>query len=151
VRDTQVSSTRTKGIEMTWPNSPSGPDDQEPAGRYEPDDLDAGVSGAGPDQTVHRHPSGIVITDVQVRPVNSDRLRGWATLTFNDAFVVKGIRIIMGNSRLFVAMPSRPQKDGSYQDVAHPINADFRDFLEKLILDEYERYTTRPDAEQEAL
>jgi stage V sporulation protein G len=85
------------------------------------------------------HDSGLVITDVQVRLVDNDRLRAWATITFNGVFVVKGIRVIQGNTRLFVAMPSKQQKDGKYQDIAHPINPDFRDFLERRILDVYHR------------
>jgi stage V sporulation protein G len=87
----------------------------------------------------HVHHSGIAITDVQIRLVDNDRLRAWATLTFNDAFVIKGIRIIQGNRRLFVAMPSKQQKDGKYQDIAHPINPDFRDFIEECILDVHRR------------
>ncbi len=86
----------------------------------------------------HRcHHSGIEITDIQVRLVDNDRLRAWATITFNGAFVIKGIRIILGNQRLFVAMPSKQQKDGKYQDIAHPINPDFRKFLEESILEVY--------------
>ncbi len=116
-----------------------------------PDHLDSqppksgdGHSGnrSGHDVEAHRsqvvpHHSGVDITDVQVRPVSAERLRGWATVTFNNVFVIKGIRIIMGNNRLFVAMPSRPQRDGTYQDVAHPITTDFRDHLEKVILEAY--------------
>jgi stage V sporulation protein G len=91
-----------------------------------------------PDDSVHEeHPSGIAITDVQVRLVDNDRLRAWATITLNNAFVVKGIRIIRGNQRVFVAMPSKQQKDGKYQDIAHPISKDFRDFLEHRILAVY--------------
>lgn len=97
-------------------------------------------SGDGVMHDRGNHPSGLVITDVQVRPVaNNDRLRAWVTITFNDAFVVKGIRIIQGHTRLFVAMPSRQQKDGSFQDVAHPITPDFRDYLERLIVGTYRR------------
>jgi stage V sporulation protein G len=92
----------------------------------------------------HRHPSGLVVTDVQVRPVtNNERLRAWVTITFNDAFVVKGIRIIKGNSRLFVAMPSRQQKDGSFQDVAHPITPEFRTYLEDAIVNVFLKYATQ--------
>ncbi len=100
-------------------------------GRHQPGGI------AGPTQ--HRHHSGIEITDIQVRMVDDERLRAWATITFNDAFVIKGIRVIRGNKRLFVAMPSKQQKDGKYQDIAHPINPDFRDFLEDCILDVYRR------------
>jgi stage V sporulation protein G len=85
------------------------------------------------------HESGLVVTDVQIRLEDNDRLRAWATITLNGAFVVKGIRVIQGNSRLFVAMPSKQQKDGKYQDIAHPINPDFRDYLEHRVLDVYHR------------
>jgi stage V sporulation protein G len=95
-----------------------------------------GGSGEG-DPPPQPHHSGLVLTDVQVRLVDNDRLRAWATITFNNAFVVKGIRIIQGNSRLFVAMPSKQQKDGKYQDIAHPINPDFREFVERAILEVY--------------
>jgi stage V sporulation protein G len=74
-----------------------------------------------------------------VRLVDNDRLRAWATITLNQAFVIKGIRIIRGNQRVFVAMPSKQQKDGKYQDIAHPISKDFRDYLEERILDVYHR------------
>ena len=96
-------------------------------------------SGGTADEPTGAHHSGLQITDVQVRLVDNDRLRAWATITFNDAFVVKGIRIIQGNSRIFVAMPSKQQKDGKYQDIAHPINPDFRSHVENSILEVYHR------------
>lgn len=97
-------------------------------------------SGGEADEPYRRpHHSGLEITDVQVRLVDNDRLRAWATITFNSAFVVKGIRIIQGNSRIFVAMPSKQQKDGKYQDIAHPINPDFRAHVENCILEVYHR------------
>jgi len=105
------------------PRPQSSPPEPE---RWEPDDS-----------AFEEHPSGLAITDVQVRLVDNDRLRAWATITLNNAFVVKGIRIIRGNQRVFVAMPSKQQKDGKYQDIAHPISKDFRDFLEHRILAVY--------------
>jgi stage V sporulation protein G len=85
------------------------------------------------------HESGLAVTDVQVRLVENERLRGWATITLNDSFVVKGIRIIQGKTRIFVAMPSKQQKDGKYQDIAHPITPDFRTYLENCVLDVFNR------------
>jgi stage V sporulation protein G len=99
------------------------------------------------DSALEEHPSGISITDVQVRLVDNDRLRAWATITLNNAFVVKGIRIIRGNQRVFVAMPSKQQKDGKYQDIAHPISKDFRDFLEHRILAVYHQVETESGGE----
>lgn len=74
-----------------------------------------------------------------MRLVDNERLRAWATITLNGSFVVKGIRVIQGNTRLFVAMPSKQQKDGKYQDIAHPITPDFRDYLEQCVLDVHQR------------
>jgi len=141
---------------MSWPTSSSG-HGQDPHGRrganeaatrqsgYHAsavDDPDHGpIMGSdhpgepGVALLTHRHHSGIEITDVQVRLVDNERQRAWATITFNGAFVIKGIRVIQGNRRLFVAMPSKQQKDGKYQDIAHPITPDFRDFLEQCILE----------------
>lgn len=83
----------------------------------------------------------IEITDVQVHPVNSvdGRLLAWVNITLGDAFVVKGMRLINGTTRMFVAMPSRQQKDGSFQDVAHPITQEFRRLLDSTVIQEYHR------------
>ncbi len=79
------------------------------------------------------------ITDVRVFPVHEARLRGFATITLDDCFVVRDLRIIAGESGLFVAMPSRRLRDGSHRDVAHPINQRSRDRLESVVLSAYER------------
>lgn len=80
------------------------------------------------------------ITEIRVALRNDDKLKGFVSVTFDDAFVVRGMKIIEGKEgHLFVAMPSRKKPDGTYQDVAHPINTDFRDELERAIIEEYER------------
>jgi len=78
------------------------------------------------------------ITEVVVRPVESDRLRAYVSLTFDHAFVIKDIKIVEGRNGLFVSMPSRRRKDGKYQDIAHPINSDFRKMVEDCIFSRYE-------------
>ena len=60
------------------------------------------------------------ITHVRVSLVSDPRLKGIATITFDDCFVVKGIKIVQGEQGPFVAMPSRKLPDGSFQDVAYP-------------------------------
>ncbi len=49
------------------------------------------------------------ITETKVTRVEKDngRLKGFASITFDDAFVVRGIRIISGKDGLFIAMPNR--------------------------------------------
>lgn len=80
------------------------------------------------------------ITDVRVRKLdNATRMKGSASVTFDDAFVVHDIKIIESANGLFVAMPSKRLPDGNYTDIAHPINADTRDLIQKAVLDAYEK------------
>jgi len=79
------------------------------------------------------------ITEVVIRPVEDDKLRAYVSITIEDAFVVKDIKIVEGHNGLFVSMPSRRRKNGKYQDIAHPINSDFRKQLEDKVFDEYEK------------
>lgn len=79
------------------------------------------------------------VTEVRVFIANEEdeRLKAYATVTFNNCFVVRDLKIILGNTGLFVAMPSKKRKDGSYKDIAHPINKDFRVKLEQTVLKAY--------------
>ena len=43
-----------------------------------------------------------------------------------------------GHKGLFIAMPSRKTNDGEYHDIAHPINSETRERLQKAIVTEYE-------------
>jgi len=77
------------------------------------------------------------ITEVVIRPVEDERLRAYVSLTFENALVIKDIKIVDGKNGLFVSMPSRRKKNGKYQDIAHPINTDFRKMMEDRIFSEY--------------
>ena len=79
------------------------------------------------------------ITEVRVFPVNEEKLKAYATVTFDDCFVVRDLKVIHGNSGLFVAMPSKKRKDGTFKDIAHPLNNEFRSKIEKAVLDAYEK------------
>jgi stage V sporulation protein G len=78
------------------------------------------------------------ITEVKVFPVNEDRLKAYVSITIDNCFVVRDLKIIRGNEGLFVAMPSKKRKDGQFKDIAHPLNQETRDILEKAIFDAYE-------------
>ena len=78
------------------------------------------------------------ITEVKVFPVNEDKLKAYVTIIFDNCFVVRDLKIINGNTGLFVAMPSKKRKDGTFRDIAHPLNSDMRNSIEKRILVEYE-------------
>ena len=80
------------------------------------------------------------ITEVRVFPVsNEERLKAYATITIDNAFLIRDLRVINGNTGLFVAMPSRKMKDGTFKDIAHPLNSETREKMERVILAEYER------------
>jgi len=90
------------------------------------------------------------ITDVRVRVIGSEsRLKGVATITFNNSFVVHDIKIIEGESGVFIAMPSKKMPNGSYRDIAHPINSETRKVLEDAIIAEYENVLANPEANVE--
>lgn len=78
------------------------------------------------------------ITEVKVFPVNEERLKAYITITIDDCFVVRDLKIIKGNDGLFVAMPSKKRKDGQFKDIAHPLNQETRAHIEKSVFDAYE-------------
>jgi stage V sporulation protein G len=79
------------------------------------------------------------ITQVRIYPVNSEnRTRALASVTFDNEFVVHEIKVIDGNSGLFIAMPSRKAANGEFRDIAHPINAETRQKISDAVLSEYE-------------
>lgn len=78
------------------------------------------------------------ITDVRIRKVDGQsRLRAVASITIDGAFAIHELRIIEGKNGLFVAMPSRQTTDGTFRDIAHPINIETRQMIEELILAKY--------------
>ncbi len=81
------------------------------------------------------------ITEVRVFPVNEEKLKAYVTITLDGCFVVRDLKVIQGTSGLFVAMPAKRRKDGTFKDIAHPLNAETRERMERVILDEYERET----------
>ncbi len=79
------------------------------------------------------------ITDIRVRKISTDgKMKAVVSVTFDNAIVVHDIKIIEGQDKLFIAMPSRKTADGEFKDIAHPINAQMREYLENAILAKYE-------------
>lgn len=81
------------------------------------------------------------ITSVSVKRIEKEdsRMKGIATIVLDDQLAIHDIRIIDGDNGLFIAMPSRKTATGGYRDVAHPINPEARDMIEKAILDAYNK------------
>ena len=75
------------------------------------------------------------ITDVRIRKVEKEgKMKAVVSITIDEEFVVHDIKIIEGEKGLFIAMPSRKAADGEYRDIAHPINSDTRDRIQKLLV-----------------
>jgi stage V sporulation protein G len=83
------------------------------------------------------------ITEVRVFPVSEEKLKAYVTITFDDCFVVRDLKVIHGNNGLFVAMPSKKRKDGTFRDTAHPLNNETRERIETRVLSEYEKEVNR--------
>ncbi len=80
------------------------------------------------------------ITEVKVFPAkDSGRLKAYATMVFDNDFIVRDLKVIEGEKGLFVSMPSRRRKDGSFRDIVHPLNASTRKLIEDSIIAEYNR------------
>ncbi|MGA1843035.1 MAG: septation regulator SpoVG [bacterium] len=77
------------------------------------------------------------ITDVSIFKVDGERLKGYATVIFDNVFIVRDLKIISGNNGLFVAMPNKKGKNGTYRDIAHPLNQEMRETLEQRVIEKY--------------
>ena len=86
------------------------------------------------------------ITAVEVFPVDGDKLRAYVIITLDRCFVVRDLKVIQGTSGLFVAMPAKRRKDGTFKDLAHPLNAETRAWMEEAVLAAYRRERTRREA-----
>lgn len=89
------------------------------------------------------------ITDVRVRKVAKEgKMKAVVSITFDNEFVVHDIKVIEGEKGLFIAMPSRKALDGEFRDIAHPINSDTREKLQRAILNKYETVSLADENEE---
>lgn len=77
------------------------------------------------------------ITEITVSIRDEDKLKAFVNVTFDDCFVVRGMKVIKAANGYFVSMPSRKMSDGTYRDIAHPITNEFRNKIEHEILEKY--------------
>mgnify|MGYP000073023310 CR=1 FL=1 len=90
------------------------------------------------------------ITDVKIRKILSDgRLRAVVSITLDDMIAVHDIKVVQGDERLFVAMPSRKEENGIFRDIVHPISSSARKLLEESIIESYEKQLAEMKAEEE--
>ena len=79
------------------------------------------------------------VTEVKIFPVNEERLKAYVSITLDECFVVRDLKIIKGNNGLFVAMPSKKRKDGQFKDIAHPLNQETREEIENAVFAAFEK------------
>lgn len=81
----------------------------------------------------------MTITDVRIRSLDAEenKLKAVASITIDDCFVVHDIKVIEGSEGLFIAMPNRKMKDGTYKDIAHPISPATRELIKQHIFAAY--------------
>ncbi len=77
------------------------------------------------------------ITEVRVFPVEDEKLKAFVSIIIDNCFVVSDIKIINGPKGLFVSMPSKKRKDGTFRDIAHPLNSETRRMMEEKVLSRY--------------
>lgn len=89
------------------------------------------------------------ITDVRVRKVAKEgKLKAVVSITMDDEFVVHDIKVIEGEKGFFIAMPSKKAIDGECRDIAHPINSNTRERIQRTILERYEQALLEGDVEE---
>jgi stage V sporulation protein G len=79
------------------------------------------------------------ITEVRIRPANEEVVKAYASICFDDCFLVHDIRVIKGPTGLFISFPNRTNSEGGQRDIAFPVNAETRRMIEQTILAEYEK------------
>jgi len=79
------------------------------------------------------------ITEVRIEIIKTEgKLKGIGSITFDDCFVVHDIRVLEGERGVFVAMPSKKRSNGTFRDLAHPINVEMRALIDREVIAKYE-------------
>lgn len=101
--------------------------------------------------TFNKEDIKMTITDIKIRKIIPEgRLRAVISITVDDQIAIHDIKVVQGDARLFVAMPSRKDENGVFRDIVHPISPDARQSIEGQILDAYTRHIEMMQAEAEA-
>lgn len=79
------------------------------------------------------------ITDIKIRKLFNDEspMKAIASVTFDNQLAMHDVKVISARDKCFIVMPSRKNPDGTYRDIVHPINGEFRAMLESRVLDAY--------------
>jgi len=77
------------------------------------------------------------ITEIKVYPAKEGKLKAYATMVFDNCFIIRDLKVIESEKGMFVSMPSRRKKDGSFKDIVHPLNAQTRKMIEERVIEEF--------------
>ena len=84
------------------------------------------------------------ITDIRIFPVDEPKLKAFVSIIFDHCFIISDIKIIEGNNGLFLSMPSKKRRDGTFKDIAHPLNSETRKMLEDAVISAYKEQEQHP-------
>lgn len=80
----------------------------------------------------------MVVTDVKIRKFFKEGpMKAVASVTFDGALAVHDVKVINAKDKFFIVMPSRRNPDGTFRDIVHPINSEFRAELEGAVIKAY--------------
>ena len=82
----------------------------------------------------------MIVTNVKIKKVDGDkldRLKAYVDITLDESLVIHGLKLMQGEQGLFVAMPSRKMRNEEYKDIVHPICPDLRNYITKVVEEEY--------------
>lgn len=83
------------------------------------------------------------ITNIKIRKFDTEsKMKAIASVTFDDCFAVHDIKVIENDDKVFVAMPNKRLKDGTFKDIAHPINFECRQYIESAVVEAYQQAIT---------
>lgn len=77
------------------------------------------------------------ISEIRIHLRDEERLKAFVTVTFDNCFVVRNMKVINGNKGPIVCMPSRKMPDGTHKDIVHPITNEFRHYVEENVIKAY--------------
>lgn len=82
------------------------------------------------------------LTDIRITKIEGDeKLRAFAAIVIEDCFLVGDLRVVEGEEGFFVSMPSKRKRDGSFKDIAYPLNNETRESIERQVLLAFEKAT----------
>jgi stage V sporulation protein G len=87
------------------------------------------------------------ITEIKIYPANVGKLKAYATMVIDNCFIIRDLKVIESEKGMFVSMPSRRKKDGTFKDIAHPLNQSTREDIERSVIDAWTKHAGKPATE----